>query len=170
MMTMMTKSLQCTEDTNPTNSTQARTTGCITLNPSQSTTGGYNFMSLGSGLCLQRQQWTSLLMSKWVIEYVEHMVEVEHQRELFNGEPLCERRHDVDEDPYEVEMELNILDCMHHLNDNADDNPIHDNGDMEDPQNDVNDVDSVNSDDSDNLNGDLSITESDGSNYDLSDA
>lgn len=76
----------------PTNTTEARTTGAIAMNLFGSAAGGYNLMSLNKGIKLQWKQWKSLPMPEWVVDYVEHMAEVEQQQELINNESLWESR------------------------------------------------------------------------------
>jgi hypothetical protein len=47
-------------------------------------------MSLNTGECLSRKQWTKLPMPEWVVPYVEDIAEVENQKVLVGGEPLWE--------------------------------------------------------------------------------
>ena len=82
--------VQVFELNNPSNTTKARTTGAITLNPTGNAQGSYHFMSLISGHRLSRMQWTVLPMPDTVIAAVERMAEDEKQPLLAGGCPLFE--------------------------------------------------------------------------------
>jgi hypothetical protein len=87
--------VQVFEDNTPSNNTNSRTTGGIAMNPTTSSQGGYNFMSLNTGESLSRKQWTKVPMPEWVVAYVEDIAEVEQQKALVDGEPLWEWRPGV---------------------------------------------------------------------------
>jgi hypothetical protein len=103
--------VQVFEDNLPSNNTNSRTTGGIAMNPTNSSQGGYNFMSLNTGECLSRKQWTSVPMPEWVVPYVEDIAEVEKQKALVDGEPLWEWRPGVTlnaDDPSDDDDEQDI--------------------------------------------------------------
>ena len=82
--------VQVFELNDPTNTTKARTTGAITLNPTGNAQGSYHFMSLITGCRLSRMQWTVLPMPDTVISAVERMAEAENQPLIAGGCPLFE--------------------------------------------------------------------------------
>jgi len=89
------------EDNDPTNTTKARSTGAIALNPTGNTEGDYHFMSLLTGHHLARRQWTSVPMPDSVIATVEARVELEGQPLLVGNCPVFEWTHNmpiIDED------------------------------------------------------------------------
>ena len=93
--------VQVFEMNDPTNTTKARTTGAITLNPTGNAQGSYHFMSLISGHRLSRMQWTVLPMPDNVIAAVEAMAAAQNQPLIEGGCPLFEWQpnHPVPEPP-----------------------------------------------------------------------
>jgi hypothetical protein len=86
---------QIFDDHSPTNNTDARTIGGIAMSHLGSTDGGYDFVSLSTGECIQRKQWTKVPMPEWVVEYIENMAEAKKQKLFVEGEPLWEWRPGV---------------------------------------------------------------------------
>ena len=100
--------VQVFEDNDPSNTTKSRTTGAISLNHSRSSSGGYHFLSLVTGLRLARRQWTEVPMPEWVPKYVEDMAASEKQQVFINNEPLWEWRPGVpfvDNTPPEADLQ-----------------------------------------------------------------
>ena len=92
------------EDNDPSNTTKARTTPTIALNPIGNEQGGYNFMSLVTGHELDRQQWDVIIMPNHVIKAVEAMAEREKQPAMRDGNLIFEWRPGITiEGEYEEE-------------------------------------------------------------------
>jgi len=83
------------EDNDPTNTTKARSTGAIALNPTGNTEGDHHFMSLSTGRRLARRQWTSVPMPDSVIAAVEARAALEGQPLLVGNCPVFEWTHDM---------------------------------------------------------------------------
>jgi hypothetical protein len=81
---------QVFEDSNPTNTPRARTTGAIALTPTGNAQGGYFFLSLATGRKLSRKQWDNLPMPDGVVAAVERMAQDESQPLIGQGAPLFE--------------------------------------------------------------------------------
>jgi hypothetical protein len=81
---------QVYEDSGPTNTVRARTTGVIALTPTGNAQGGYYFLSLTTGRKLSRQQWDELPMPDGVIATVERIAQTDNQPLVGHGAPLFE--------------------------------------------------------------------------------
>jgi hypothetical protein len=99
--------VQVFEANDPTNTPKARSLGAITLTPSGNITGDYYFLSLATGACISRHQWTSLPMPDTAIARVEALAKQE-------GQPLIQERglvvewrpdHPIDDDEYDRDYE-----------------------------------------------------------------
>jgi hypothetical protein len=95
--------VQVFEDNNPTNTPKARSLGAIALTPTGNATGDYFSLSLSTGACITRHQWTLLPMTDNAISRVEAIAANE-------GQPLIQERglvvewrpdHPVDDDEYD---------------------------------------------------------------------
>jgi hypothetical protein len=82
--------VQVFEDNDPSNTTTSQNTGAIVMNPTCNAQGDYHFMSLTTGKCLSRHQWTEIPMTNAVISAVELMAEKEGQPLIKGGGPLFE--------------------------------------------------------------------------------
>ena len=95
--------VQVFEANNPTNTPKARSPGAITLTPTGNANGDYFFLSLTTGACISRHQWTVLPMPESAIARVETLAKDE-------GQPLIQERglvvewrpdHAIDDDEYD---------------------------------------------------------------------
>jgi hypothetical protein len=95
--------VQVFEANNPTNTPKARSLGAITLTPTGNANGDYYFLSLATGACISRHQWTVLPMPESAIARVETLAKDE-------GQPLIQERglvvewrpdHAIDDDEYD---------------------------------------------------------------------
>jgi hypothetical protein len=81
---------QVFEDSDPTNTLRARTTGAIALTTTGNAQGGHYFLSLATGRKLSSLQWDEFPMPDGVIATVEHMAKAKQQPLLGYGAPLLE--------------------------------------------------------------------------------
>jgi hypothetical protein len=95
--------VQTFEDNTPTNTPKARSLGAIALTPTGNATGDYYFLSLATGACISRHQWTLLPITDQAISRVEALAKQEGQPLIQDRGLVVEWRPDylVDDDEYD---------------------------------------------------------------------
>jgi Reverse transcriptase (RNA-dependent DNA polymerase) len=99
--------VQLFEDNHPTNTTKARSLGAIALTPTGNANGDYFFLSLATGACISRHQWTLLPITDQAISRVEALAKQEGQPLIQERGLVVEWRPDyiVDDDAYDRDYE-----------------------------------------------------------------
>ena len=95
--------VQLFETNDPTNTPKARSLGAIALTPTGNSNGDYYFLSLASGACISRRQWTILPIPDTAIARVEALASFENQPLIQDRGFVVEWRPDhlVDDDEYD---------------------------------------------------------------------
>jgi hypothetical protein len=112
-------------ENDPSNTTLARTSQAIALNPTGNLQGSYYFMSLASGKRISRRRWTEVPFTQEVIDCVNAIALMEatydadvpdFQFAWGNNDPI----EDLDEDEDDHRNETNVVDDDNDDDDNDD--------------------------------------------------